>query len=207
MNLSILETTMSWAAILIFVILTYWLILFIVGAQLHRWQLKRLRSSITSFSNISSGLHQISDSSTMMPNTMTGNSALYDPSGLLHSAARAWKQRDSEMFYAICDQFYYSISLSPSWLLLPKLATKFGLLFTVIGSLLAYMAIEDTSSPMDIMIGMKTALLTTVAGLVIEIICILFCTHIADESIRITEELFQQVAMKAGQREMENTLT
>jgi biopolymer transport protein ExbB/TolQ len=197
MNLSILETTMSWAAILIFIVLINWLILFIVGTQFHRRHLKLLRSSIDSLSNLSTGIEPMGDSSFQLPIITTINPGFHDPSRLLYSAAKAWKERDRELFHAICDQFHCSISLSPSWLLLPKLATKFGLLFTVIGSSLVYMRIESMNSPIDLMTNMQTALLTTVAGLVIEIICLVSCTNVVDESIRVTQEHFEEAAMAA----------
>jgi hypothetical protein len=80
------------------------------------------------------------------------------------------------------------------WFLLQSVATEFGMLFTVIGTSLAFARVPMMKSPMDILIAMQLALLTTVAGLVLKILTIFLCSNPVDFAIaQLSEELWSGV--------------
>jgi len=85
---------------------------------------------------------------------------------------------------------------SSKWFQVQNLATEFGMLFTVIGTSLAFARVPTMTKPTDILVAMQLALLTTVVGLLLKIATLFFCSNPIDFAIeQLSDRIWKGVTI------------
>ncbi len=69
--------------------------------------------------------------------------------------------------------------------------------FTVVGTSLAFARVASMKSPMDLLVALQLALLTTVAGLSLKVACVLVCTHPVEKSMSAASDVIWDAVSEA----------
>lgn len=100
-----------------------------------------------------------------------GMPADYRPAGLLHRVAMARLAGDAELAWDEYRHWLQRISFGWSAQLSHgKQAKEFGLLFTVVGALLAFANLSQVSKPFEVFGALSLAMLTTIVGLLLSLL-------------------------------------
>ena len=133
-----------------------------------------------------------------------GMPAEHRPASLLHRIVTARLAGEADRAW---DEYRYWLRrVSFGWsaqLAFGKQAKEFGLLYTVIGALLAFAHLSQVSKPFEVFGALSLAMLTTIAGLLLSLLvshCLVqqFCSRYRELQIE-SERIVLEILRRAGQ--------
>jgi len=196
--LDLIETVTNVVAILVFLLLANWWILLALLSWKHVRRIGQIQRAVQRFVGSIERLPcSESDRFEQTPRT----SQQIDESNVRSVLDKAISYVDSnrtDLSDVTISLYVNSLRPSSTWFLLQNIATDAGMFFTVVGTSLAFARVASMKSPMDLLVALQLALLTTVAGLSLKVACVLVCTHPVEKSMSAASDLIWEAVSKWG---------
>jgi hypothetical protein len=192
-----IESIANIGAIVTFLLLTNWLILLVILSWQHVRRIGQIKRSVEHFLGT---IRRLPRSEALRAEQLPSTTEHIDESNVKYVLADAINYVDSnrtDMSEIKISLYVNSLRPSSTWFLLQNIATDAGMFFTVVGTSLAFARVSSMKSPMDLLMALELALLTTVAGLSLKVICVLACTHPVEKSMSAASDVIWDAVSEA----------
>jgi hypothetical protein len=189
MILDRIETVANYCAIFSFLMLTNWLILLVILSWQHLRRVGKIKRSVEHFL---SSVRLLPRSEALRLEELpriTGQIDESDVIFVISDAIKCLEFRRTDLSELRVSLYINSLRPTSTWFLLQNIATDAGMFFTVVGTSLAFARVASMKSPMDLLLALQLALLTTVAGLSLKVICVFACLHPVENSMSVVSDL------------------
>ena len=189
-----IETIANIGAIVTFLLLTNWLILLVILSWQHVRRIGQIKRSVEHF------IGSIRRSEFLHTEQLPRITEQTDESNVrsvLTGAIGYVESNRTDLSEIKISLYVNSLRPSSTWFLLQNIATDAGMFFTVVGTSLAFARVASMKSPMDLLVALQLALLTTVAGLSLKVACVLVCTHPVEKSMSAASDVIWDAVSEA----------
>jgi len=192
-----IETIANIGAIVTFLLLTNWLILLVILSWQHVRRIGQIKRSVEHFLGSIRLLPRSESPRLEQLPRITEPTDESNIRSVLADAIGYVESNRTDLSDIKISLYVNSLRPSSTWFLLQNIATDAGMFFTVVGTSLAFARVASMKSPMDLLVALQLALLTTVAGLSLKVACVLVCTHPVEKSMSAASDVIWDAVSEA----------
>ena len=195
--MDILELSVNAAAVIVFAVLLYLLVLVIGSLPSRLRLLNAVTDCIQEMQRVMKSSESAGSRSVLVASVSEASfngDAQMDPRTLVGNVVDCWRRGEHQL--AAAEFGTWSQRLSMNWERragLASVATDFGMFFTVLGGIFAFNHIGAAEEPFAAFAALALAMLTTAAGLAIAITIRVFLIGVFEKRLRWTELLAREL--------------